>query len=213
MTSKTISPNMTALAAALGCEPDFVSNRCRFLELVVVNCGRCGGGGRYSFNMMDGDRCYGCNGIGVVMPKTITAAHVAEVTEAVAAGKLAPYLQNLRNRKIAARADKQIFAVWGATRVNAANCHIYGAVETHARNAQMHALADAALEVSRYIRNDTDAPIAVVSAFVAELPITLAAIEALDFTESEGIAALAVMAEKKAAWKARIAEEKATRGY
>lgn len=25
-------------------------------------CGRCGGVGRYSFNLRDGDTCYGCGG-------------------------------------------------------------------------------------------------------------------------------------------------------
>ena len=36
-------------------------------ELVIRDvCGRCGGSGRYSFNMMDGDRCYGCGGCGKV---------------------------------------------------------------------------------------------------------------------------------------------------
>lgn len=29
-------------------------------------CGRCGGTGRYSFNLIDGDRCYGCGGSGRV---------------------------------------------------------------------------------------------------------------------------------------------------
>lgn len=28
-------------------------------------CGRCGGSGKFSFNLMDGDRCYGCHGSGV----------------------------------------------------------------------------------------------------------------------------------------------------
>lgn len=28
-------------------------------------CGRCGGSGRFSFNLMDGDRCYGCHGSGI----------------------------------------------------------------------------------------------------------------------------------------------------
>jgi hypothetical protein len=27
-------------------------------------CGRCGGSGHYSFNMLDGTRCYGCGGTG-----------------------------------------------------------------------------------------------------------------------------------------------------
>jgi len=32
-------------------------------------CGRCGGSGRYSFNLRDLDRCYGCGGSGVVQTK------------------------------------------------------------------------------------------------------------------------------------------------
>lgn len=33
-------------------------------EYETKDCSRCGGSGRYSFNMMDGDKCYGCNGSG-----------------------------------------------------------------------------------------------------------------------------------------------------
>lgn len=32
-------------------------------------CGRCGGTGKYSFNLMDLDRCYGCGGSGLVPMK------------------------------------------------------------------------------------------------------------------------------------------------
>jgi hypothetical protein len=34
------------------------------LELERETCGRCGGSGRYSYNQIDGDRCYGCHGKG-----------------------------------------------------------------------------------------------------------------------------------------------------
>lgn len=37
------------------------------VKLEKVNCGRCGGSGRFSFNLKDGDRCYGCNGSGFAM--------------------------------------------------------------------------------------------------------------------------------------------------
>lgn len=37
-------------------------------------CGRCGGSGRYSFNTMDGDRCYGCQGSGIRFTKKGRAA-------------------------------------------------------------------------------------------------------------------------------------------
>lgn len=37
-------------------------------------CNRCGGSGKYSFNMMDGDRCYGCGGSGFNLTKRGAAA-------------------------------------------------------------------------------------------------------------------------------------------
>lgn len=37
-------------------------------------CTRCGGSGRYSYNMLDGDRCYGCGGKGVQLTKRGAAA-------------------------------------------------------------------------------------------------------------------------------------------
>lgn len=40
-------------------------------------CGRCGGSGRYSYNSMDGDRCYGCGGTGLVLTKAGAAAREA----------------------------------------------------------------------------------------------------------------------------------------
>lgn len=32
------------------------------IRFETSECGRCGGTGRYSFNQIDGDRCYGCGG-------------------------------------------------------------------------------------------------------------------------------------------------------
>jgi hypothetical protein len=40
----------------------------------TTTCTRCGGGGRYSFNIMHGDRCYGCGGTGVKLTKRGAAA-------------------------------------------------------------------------------------------------------------------------------------------
>lgn len=37
-------------------------------------CGRCGGSGRYSYNQMHGDRCYGCGGTGIRLSKRGAAA-------------------------------------------------------------------------------------------------------------------------------------------
>lgn len=37
-------------------------------------CGRCGGSGHYSYNQLDGSRCYGCNGKGERLTKRGRAA-------------------------------------------------------------------------------------------------------------------------------------------
>lgn len=44
------------------------------IEFEKTSCGRCGGGGRYSFNLMHGDRCYGCGGTGLALTKRGKAA-------------------------------------------------------------------------------------------------------------------------------------------
>lgn len=68
-------------------------------NLEKVTCGRCGGSGRFSFNLKDGDRCYGCNGRGYVMVDPAQHAKVqaakarreetakAEIEAKVAAGQ------------------------------------------------------------------------------------------------------------------------------
>lgn len=40
-------------------------------------CGRCGGGGRFSWNAMTGDTCFGCNGSGKAAPTTTACLKVA----------------------------------------------------------------------------------------------------------------------------------------
>lgn len=39
-----------------------------------TTCGRCGGCGRYSYNQIDGDRCYGCHGTGFALTRRGNAA-------------------------------------------------------------------------------------------------------------------------------------------
>jgi hypothetical protein len=86
-------------------------------------CSRCGGCGRYSFNQIDGDRCYGCGGSGKIA-RRITSAVLAEAKEIAASGKLASYLQELGARQQAERAartaNKRVMAAWQASGVSAA---------------------------------------------------------------------------------------------
>lgn len=44
------------------------------IEYEKETCGRCGGSGRYSYNQIDGDRCYGCGGSGERLSKRGRAA-------------------------------------------------------------------------------------------------------------------------------------------
>ena len=46
-----------------------------------ITCTRCGGSGSYSFNMLHGSRCYGCNGTGFT---TVDAAKHAKAQAAKA---------------------------------------------------------------------------------------------------------------------------------
>lgn len=38
----------------------------------LYTCSRCGGSGKYSFNLMHGTKCYGCNGTGKQKTKPAT---------------------------------------------------------------------------------------------------------------------------------------------
>lgn len=49
-------------------------------------CNRCNGSGKYSYNLMDGDRCYGCSGRGYKLTKRGQAAQT--------------FLDNIRSRPV-----------------------------------------------------------------------------------------------------------------
>jgi hypothetical protein len=46
-------------------------------KMTLKTCARCGGGGKFSYNEIDGDMCYGCGGSGKVLPTTTDALRVA----------------------------------------------------------------------------------------------------------------------------------------
>ena len=50
-------------------------------------CSRCGGSGRYSYNSMHGDRCYGCNGTGRQLAGKKAGAIAAEVQDRIRRAK------------------------------------------------------------------------------------------------------------------------------
>jgi hypothetical protein len=93
--SKTIAD----VAKALGCKVDGAKSRLVALGYVKT-CSRCGGSGRYSFNLMDGDRCFGCSGSGKQM-MPITAKLVADAKARQDAGELDAYFARNRARAAA----------------------------------------------------------------------------------------------------------------
>lgn len=62
----------------------------------IVPCGRCGGSGSYSFNYMDGTRCYGCGGKGTKIAPLTATLHKRIVAEH-AEGKVAAIQATNRN--------------------------------------------------------------------------------------------------------------------
>lgn len=82
-------------------------------------CGRCGGSGNYSFNAMDGTRCYGCAGAGGKPPK-VTPALLRSVEKGVQAGALDRYLLQLRTLNAARQAPARVLEAWSNSGVRQA---------------------------------------------------------------------------------------------
>lgn len=203
-TAEKTTPTIAALATILGCRAAHVPARLRALDLIVVPCSRCGGSGRYSWNQTDGDRCFGCAGFRVAMPRKVTPAQIEEVRAAVAAGKLASYLHEISLRAQAKKIAASLMGAWNATYVARLYAkHWMGSQERapdlYRRNSLMcdrYEMADRAARVLA-VQNLDAANLAIVH---AELATALAEITALDYTEEEAEKqrALCVAADKVA---------------
>lgn len=96
------------VAKALGCNAKAATSRLVALGY-VQSCGRCGGSGRYSFNPVDGDRCFGCNGSGKSLPR-LTAKIVADAKARQDAGELSDYFVRNAARAAATKAIEPALA-------------------------------------------------------------------------------------------------------
>lgn len=114
---KAMSP--TEFTAAMGCK-SYKTATARLVALGYTDvCGRCGGSGQYSYNQIDGSRCFGCGGAGKVLAK-ITATTVEAALARIANGELAGYFaENIARREIKA-ADKALWAVYMSTTIGKA---------------------------------------------------------------------------------------------
>lgn len=103
----------TELAITLKTTEKNLDARIIAMKLGVV-CGRCGGSGRYSFNQMHGDMCYGCKGTCNTLPqKDAEFAATCERAEAAAAdGTLQAYIDRINARARCKNGSKRAFAAW-----------------------------------------------------------------------------------------------------
>lgn len=108
--TKTAELN-SRLMAVLGCKKEAILLRLKALNLADV-CGRCGGGGHYSYNQMTGTTCFGCAGHGVKLPR-VTVKLIKSAEEAVAAGGLVQYLADLDAAREAKRIGKILLSDYG----------------------------------------------------------------------------------------------------
>jgi hypothetical protein len=106
--------NRRDLAALLRTTEKNLNARIVGLKIGPV-CSRCGGSGRYSFNQVDGDRCYGCRGAGNCLPSEGAFAATCERAKVVAAdGTLDTYIARIQARARCKNASKRVFAAWQA---------------------------------------------------------------------------------------------------
>lgn len=115
--AKTSASDLTKeFAVVLKCGEKFVQTR-----LIVLGhgqtCGRCGGGGHYSYCQMYGTTCFGCSGKGVVAVK-LTKSLLDTVKAQVSNGELDDYIAQLRayaerKAKVKSLPDK-IMSAWSS---------------------------------------------------------------------------------------------------
>lgn len=128
MATKSKTLTMTEIAALMGCKPSTATSRLVALGYTVV-CSRCGGSGQYSYNQIDGSRCFGCGGCGKNLAK-ITAEIVAAALERIAAGELAGYFAENTARREMKRANEAMWADYMAGQVGKDYNAWYGAAST-----------------------------------------------------------------------------------
>lgn len=77
-------------------------------------CGRCGGSGHYSFNQVDGTRCFGCRGIRCILPSG-EVEFIATYKRAEAAAKdgtLDAYIARIQAQERCKDGKVRVFAAW-----------------------------------------------------------------------------------------------------
>lgn len=108
-----------ALAEILDTDASNALKRATGLRILPA-CGRCGGSGRYSWNQINGDVCFGCGGSGQQKPKASQQSAVIEAARASRLdGSFDSYIEMLRTRARVRKATDQVMAAWKATGISA----------------------------------------------------------------------------------------------
>lgn len=115
---------MEDVAKRMGCKPALAAQRLVALGYTKT-CSRCGGSGRYSWNAIDGDRCYGCGGAGKSVA-AVTEGVLAEALERIAKGELAGYFAEHAARRSIKRAVDAAWKTYKEARI----CAAYSATPT-----------------------------------------------------------------------------------
>lgn len=116
MTTKNKGIDRNEIATLMGCKAASAISRLVALGYTEV-CGRCGGSGQYSWNQVDGSRCFGCAGAGKVLAK-ITAAVVTEALARIEAGELTGYFAENKARREIKTVNEELWADYMATRIS-----------------------------------------------------------------------------------------------
>lgn len=121
----------------MGCKPSSAISRLVALGYTEV-CGRCGGGGRYSWNAVDGDKCFGCGGSGKRLAK-ITTATIAEALARIEAGELNAYFAEHKAKTELKNASKALWADYMKSEIGAAYT---AASKANRTTEEIHAFVD-----------------------------------------------------------------------
>lgn len=175
------------IATEMGWPEKTVTTRLLFLGYKET-CGRCGGTGQYSFNQMDGTRCYGCMGAKVKL--VVKRSQLNEVKTRVAAGELEPYFEANRKRNAVRKISEQVINTWKETLVGRIynrdwrECETKNASKLFESNRMMSELYQRSVSLAERLRTDE----VTLDGAYAEGEALLAGIAALDMTEDEVIA-------------------------
>lgn len=87
---------------------------------ICKTCTRCGGSGRYSYNQIDGSRCYGCNGHGQQLPKNRADWEALRdaAERAASDGSLDEYIERMRRVARGKRVKNRVMAAWKDTGIS-----------------------------------------------------------------------------------------------